>query len=55
MKLELPWTEELVTRIFNEKMGWITNAKLSEEERNIAIEKLNEWKSKVLENVTPKE
>ena len=38
MKIDLPWTEELVTRIFNEKMGWINNAKLSEEERSVEIQ-----------------
>ena len=35
--IDIPWTNEMITRIYNEKMAWINNAKLSPEERDIEI------------------
>ena len=49
--IDIPWTNEIITRIYNEKMAWINNAKISDEERKIEIAKLDEWKAKVSENV----
>jgi hypothetical protein len=45
--IDISWTPELITRIYNEKMGWIVSANLPDEEHDAEVAKLNEWKEKV--------
>ena len=50
--MDIPWTEELIVRIYNEKIAWVNNSKISDQERKIEIDRLNEWKEQQLEKIS---
>lgn len=50
--IDIPWTEEMITRIYNEKMGWIVSANLPSEENAAEVARLNEWKESKLNDLS---
>lgn len=49
--IDIPWTEELVMRIYNEKMGLVVSANLPTEENEAEVARLNEWKESKLNDL----
>lgn len=53
--IDIPWTKDLIMRIYNEKMGLVVSANLPTEENEAEVARLNEWKEYKLNEISAEE